>query len=272
MSGNCRSIISRLAGTLGVAGASLIALPSLASSLNPNPTILSEAPYNRIAQTMPAPDMMTPGSTEGTPRSSSPSLAKVNPNPSIFNEAPYNRLSQSTGVTTSPSGGMMQMPSGEMMPSGSMMQTPSGTSGASTTDRLRTPGGENVTAPSNPTTDQTGTSGDSQMNRDMMMRDRTTPSSGSSAPVAEPSNVGPTLQQSPNSVPTSPNTRTDETTTPVTPNGSSGDVTVPTSPSTTTPDSTTTSPSNSTTTPDNSTTTPSESPTGGQSGNVRALW
>jgi hypothetical protein len=256
MNGTQKSILVKLAGSIGVAGASLIALPSVAASLlHPSPKVFSEATYNRLAQMTPdTGTTMTPATesmtTEGMTRSASPSLAKVNPNPSIFNEAPYNRLlSQSTGGSS----GTMMQPSGSGVTSGEQTVTPS-------------PGQPSapVAEPSN-TTQQNGsgvTSGEQTV----------TPSPGQpSAPVAEPSNIGPTMQQSP---------------------GSSGDVTVPTTPSestspgsvttpdsTITPDSTTTP--NSTITPDSTTpsaapsndsTTPSATPSGGQSGGIRALW
>jgi hypothetical protein len=236
MNGTQKGILVKLAGSIGVVGASLIALPSLAASpLNPSPKIFSEPSYNRLAQATPS--MMTPATesvtTEDMNRSSSPSLAKVNPNPSIFNEAPYNRLlSQSTGGS-----------------SGTLSQ-PSGSSGAGSTSTDRP-----------------------------------------SAPVAEPSNIGPTIQQSPGSSQTTPGTN--QTTPGSASPGSSGDVTVPTTPSesttpnstttpgsTTAPDSTitpgsTTTPNSTTTpetTPSEGSTTPSQTPSGGQSGGVRALW
>jgi hypothetical protein len=103
MNGKNRHAIAKLAGSIGLAGfGSIVALPAMAqsSALNPNPTILSEAPYNRLAQASPGLESGTTPSAD-VPRNSTPSLSKVNPNPSIFSEAPYNRASASS--TLSPS-------------------------------------------------------------------------------------------------------------------------------------------------------------------------
>ncbi|KAM3096340.1 hypothetical protein ACKFKG_11135 [Phormidesmis sp. 146-35] len=245
MNGTQKGILVKLAGSIGVVGASLMALPSFAASpLNPNPKIFSEAPYNRLAQATPS--MMTPATesvtTETTIRSSSPSLAKVNPNPSIFNEAPYNRLlSQSTGGAND----RPAAPAAEPSNVGPTIQQSPGSSPTTPGTTETTPGS---TTP--------GSSGDV-----------TVPTSPSESTT--PSSPGTTTPES-TTTPSSPGTTTPESTTPSSPGTTTPEsTTTPSSPGTTTPESTTTPDS---TTPSEDSTTPSGDSSGGQSGGVRALW
>ncbi|MBD2067547.1 DUF4142 domain-containing protein [Leptolyngbya sp. FACHB-671] len=78
---NCKDLIKRATGVVGVATlTSLIGLPGLAQ-VNPRPSILNEAPYNNNAT----------GAT-----------GELNPNPGVFNEAPYNGSTTPGAVQASP--------------------------------------------------------------------------------------------------------------------------------------------------------------------------
>ncbi|MBD2200902.1 MULTISPECIES: fasciclin domain-containing protein [Calothrix] len=113
MKANYSQLLTSLAGIVGIAGSSLlINLPSQAKEVtNPNPTIFSEAPYNR-SQRIDANANYTPvQSTEDTAKGATsdrnlvaqkPKKRGVNPNPSIFNEPPYNRGSRTAGAEVTP--------------------------------------------------------------------------------------------------------------------------------------------------------------------------
>jgi len=109
MKGNYSKLLTSLAGIAGLAGMSLfVSLPSQAKELlNPNPSIFSEAPYNR-SQRIQANASYTP--VEGaiaTAKNNNlvaqkPSNRGLNPRPSIFDEPPYNRGSQTTPSEVAP--------------------------------------------------------------------------------------------------------------------------------------------------------------------------
>ncbi len=114
MKGNYSQLLTNLAGVIGIAGCSLlITLPSGAKeATNPNPTIFSEAPYNRSqriesnAEYTPA--QLTQDAAKGTtPKrnvvAQKPTKRTLNPSPSIFDEPPYNRGSGTTGGEVTPS-------------------------------------------------------------------------------------------------------------------------------------------------------------------------
>jgi uncharacterized surface protein with fasciclin (FAS1) repeats len=114
MKANYSQLLTNLAGIIGIAGCSfLITLPSGAKeATNPNPTIFSEAPYNRSqrieinAQSTPA--QLTQDAAKGTTSNRSvvaqkPTKRTLNPSPSIFNEPPYNRGGSTTGGEVAPS-------------------------------------------------------------------------------------------------------------------------------------------------------------------------
>ncbi|MBD2203082.1 fasciclin domain-containing protein [Calothrix sp. FACHB-1219] len=113
MKANYSQLLTSLAGIVGIAGSSfLINLPSQAEeATNPNPTIFSEAPYNRT-QRIDANANYTPvQSTEDTAKGATsnrnlvaqkPNKRGVNPRPSIFNEPPYNRGSRTAGAEVTP--------------------------------------------------------------------------------------------------------------------------------------------------------------------------
>lgn len=99
---NYSKLLVNLAGIAGISSASmLMTLPSGAKeATNPNPSIFSEAPYNR-SQRITASSQNTPANpAKEAVNSAIPSKnlvaqqnnrGKLNPRPSIFNEAPYNR-------------------------------------------------------------------------------------------------------------------------------------------------------------------------------------
>lgn len=111
MKGNYSKLLASLAGIAGIS--LLVNLPSQAKEvLNPNPSIFSEAPYNR-SQRIQANASYTP--VEGAIATEKNNVANrnlvaqkpnrnrgLNPRPSIFNEAPYNRGSQTTPSETAP--------------------------------------------------------------------------------------------------------------------------------------------------------------------------
>ncbi|OUL26582.1 beta-Ig-H3/fasciclin [Nostoc sp. T09] len=114
MKANYSQLLTNLAGIIGIAGCSLlITLPSGAKeATNPNPTIFSEAPYNRSqrieANTEYVPVQPTQDAAKGTTSkrnvvAQKPRKRTVNPSPSIFNEPPYNRGSRTTGGEVTPS-------------------------------------------------------------------------------------------------------------------------------------------------------------------------
>ncbi|WP_017654995.1 fasciclin domain-containing protein [Fortiea contorta] len=102
MKANYSQLLAKIAGLVGISSLSLVvALPSQAKEVvNPNPSIFSEAPYNR-SQRVETNTQYIPGesATEATKgvipsrnlvaQQSKP--GKLNPRPSIFNEPPYNR-------------------------------------------------------------------------------------------------------------------------------------------------------------------------------------
>ncbi|MDZ8055670.1 MAG: fasciclin domain-containing protein [Aulosira sp. ZfuVER01] len=116
MKANYSQLLTNLAGIVGIAGCSLlITLPSGAKeATNPNPTIFSEAPYNRSQRiennanytpVQPTQDAAKGRTSNGNLVAQKPKKRTVNPSPSIFNEPPYNRGSRTTGgeVTPAPS-------------------------------------------------------------------------------------------------------------------------------------------------------------------------
>lgn len=116
MKGNYSQFLTNLAGIIGIAGCSfLITLPSGAKeATNPNPTIFSEAPYNRSqridANAEYTPAQITQDAAKGTTSNRNvvaqkkPTNTKrtLNPSPSIFNEPPYNRGGSTTGGEVTP--------------------------------------------------------------------------------------------------------------------------------------------------------------------------
>ncbi|MCC5640559.1 fasciclin domain-containing protein [Nostoc sp. CHAB 5844] len=113
MKRNYSKLLTNLAAMAGVAGMSLfVTLPSQAKEvLNPNPSIFSEAPYNR-GQRVQTNASYTPAEPAiATDKNNVPNRNLVaqkprnrglNPNPSIFNEPPYNRGSQAAPSETAP--------------------------------------------------------------------------------------------------------------------------------------------------------------------------
>lgn len=113
MKANYSQLLTNLAGIIGIAGCSfLITLPSGAKeATNPNPTIFSEAPYNRSQRietnAQSTPTQVTQDAAKGTTSNRSVVAQKparpLNPSPSIFNEPPYNRGGSTTGGEVTPS-------------------------------------------------------------------------------------------------------------------------------------------------------------------------
>ncbi|MDZ7959567.1 MAG: fasciclin domain-containing protein [Aulosira sp. DedQUE10] len=108
---NYSQLLTNLAGIVGIAGCSLvITLPSQAKEVtNPNPSIFSEAPYNRSQRieangqytpAQPTQDAAKSTTSNGNLVAQKPKKRGLNPSPSIFNEPPYNR-GGSSGSTTS---------------------------------------------------------------------------------------------------------------------------------------------------------------------------
>ncbi len=256
MNGINRRAIAKLAGTLGLAGASsLLAFPAFSASpslskVNPNPTIFSEAPYNRIAQASGS------GATTNLDRNGTPGGAG--------SAAP-------SGTPTNPSGAPTAEPS-NVGPTQNRSTTPGSSNGSSSPSAA--PSG----TPTNPSAAPSGSggsgadvvvpsSGGSSMPGGMSMP---TPAQGGSI---SPAGGNPTdSTTTPSSIPGTPGNMTTPSTT--TPGSTTMPSSTPDSTTTTpssTPDSTTTTPDSTTTTPDSTTTTPSSTPRRGNGG-VRALW
>lgn len=105
-----RNWLTKLASMVGVTGVSLlVGLPSEAKeALNPQPSILSEAPYNRtqnvLVNTQSAPSKFAPQTVKNQKPDTkviAQSSGKLNPRPSILNECPYNR--EACSETSTPS-------------------------------------------------------------------------------------------------------------------------------------------------------------------------
>lgn len=102
-------LLTKLASIVGVTGVSLLASLSVGAqeTLNPTPSIFSEAPYNRSqrvlsnSQYTPQPVVETNKKTKKTTVAQG-TRGGINPSPSIFQECPYNRSAcPGSGSTTS---------------------------------------------------------------------------------------------------------------------------------------------------------------------------
>ena len=113
MKANYSKLFTTLAGIAGLTGVSLlITLPSIAKEvLNPNPSIFSEAPYNR-GQGVQANAQYTPAETASEIEKDNAKPNKkvtqrggsgvLNPRPSIFDEPRYRRRPSTTPTETTP--------------------------------------------------------------------------------------------------------------------------------------------------------------------------
>ncbi len=195
MNGINKRAIAKLAGTLGLAGASsLLAFPAFSASsslskVNPNPTIFSEAPYNRVAQ--------SGGS------SVAPSGTPTNPS-----AAPAGSGGSGADVVVPSAGGSM-MPSGTSTPTpaqGGSISPAGGNPADSTTTPSSIPGTPgNTTTPMTPdsTTTPSMTPGNTTM-PSSTPGDMTTPSMtpNSTTPSMTPNSTTPSM--TPNSTTTTP--------------------------------------------------------------------
>jgi uncharacterized surface protein with fasciclin (FAS1) repeats len=110
-----RKMLTKFAGLVGATGASLLMIFSARANevLNPNPSIFSEAPYNRgqrvlvNAEYTPTEPELAKQGKKPTPGKNTVSQSNqrggINPSPSIFNEAPYNRGSRTPPAGQTPS-------------------------------------------------------------------------------------------------------------------------------------------------------------------------
>ncbi|MEA5567559.1 MULTISPECIES: fasciclin domain-containing protein [unclassified Anabaena] len=100
---NYSKLLTNFASVVSLAGVSfLISLPSGAKEvLNPNPTILQEARYNRSQSTPDNVIELTKGNDKQQ-IAQAPGNGRLNPRPSIFNEPPYNRGSRTTPTEVAP--------------------------------------------------------------------------------------------------------------------------------------------------------------------------
>ncbi len=98
-----RKLLTKFAGLVGATGASFLMIFSARANevLNPNPSVFSEAPYNRGQRVLVNAEY-TPTEPDLAKKDKKPAPAKntvsqsnqrggISPRPSIFNEAPYNR-------------------------------------------------------------------------------------------------------------------------------------------------------------------------------------
>lgn len=143
MKGNYSKLLTNLAGMAGLAGISLlVTLPSQAKEvLNPNPSIFSEAPYNR-SQRIQANASYTPVEPAITTDKNNVRKTNVvaqktpnrglNPRPSIFDEPPYNRSRQAAPTTNTPPAETPSQPPATEVPA---TETPTKPSTSGTTNK-----------------------------------------------------------------------------------------------------------------------------------------
>ena len=119
-------LLTKLANVAGVAGISLLLGLSAEAkeTLNPNPSIFEEAPYNRNtrvrkdSQSFQSEQVLTKGNKESTKGNISRGVilaqnsgSSLNPRPSIYDECPYNRAACGNSTPDTPSATPPSIPS-----------------------------------------------------------------------------------------------------------------------------------------------------------------
>ncbi|MBD2494342.1 fasciclin domain-containing protein [Nostoc sp. FACHB-280] len=146
MKGNYSKLLTNIASMAGLAGISfLVTLPSQAKEvLNPNPSIFSEAPYNRsqriqanVSYTPVQPAIATDknNTRPKTVVAQTPTNRGLNPRPSIFDEPPYNRGSRTEAAPVTPPAATPAKPPATEVPA---TETPAPTSTNETSDSKKT--------------------------------------------------------------------------------------------------------------------------------------